>query len=707
MSERDLPSRVDSERSIPSSKSVPALHHISQGAGENGRSSHDVFNPGYSRTSSNNSINNGVQNGMQQQPTQQGLRSRSTHNLNQQDAGFYQNLSVYRNKMPSPQQLGDRSSALRSSQNSLHSTNTQRPSSAYYPPSVTAQARPSNLHQSIPNLKSPPSVHRLHQEDSRSGSFPTVNSTGRPDERQPHYPSHQNYQVQSVPRLQNEDMKYSHYPGGAHPMSPSYGNPNQRPDDIRQTAVNSYPSPHHNMSQGYSPAPQHALSPMNNSHRGHEEVMRQPSNDMRYPQQPPQGLLREDMFRQSQQGRMDERLTTNGNIRPEDMRTANHIRNEDMMRYPSSNNIKSPEMQGRANEDMMRQNKQHSEDVIRNNDMMMRGEMRPSKSEDMLRQPSREEMMRYNSTNNIRTQEDPSLKIDERQFAQMHAAGKHVEDMRHPNAGRSEEALKQNQNEIVRQHPVNASLRGQAKMAEMGEEVRRRQNRVAPGYNQYQPNSSNYQQYQPQSTSSPYYQQSPGMNQTYPQAQQQQQPPQQQQQYYSPAPNQQQQQPVSQYSQQQYQQPMSPSYTQSSSAYNQQTMNTSTQNMRNYPTTPNQQQPPPNLAQAHAAMQNLSLNTSYPQAVTSPTAYNQTNFAYNSQQMSPQSAYPKSPPTAPKPKPKLDDIPPDLPPSSTHPLYAASMQEPPKGAFYPSTTVQGKGGPAANPWEREEREKVR
>lgn len=107
MSERDLPSRVDSERSIPSSKSVPALHHISQGGVENSRNAHDVFNPGYSRTSSNNSINNAVQNGVQPM-AQQGLRSRSTHNLNQQDAGFYQNLSVYRNKMPSPQHLGDR-----------------------------------------------------------------------------------------------------------------------------------------------------------------------------------------------------------------------------------------------------------------------------------------------------------------------------------------------------------------------------------------------------------------------------------------------------------------------------------------------------------------------------------------------------------------------------------------------------------------------
>lgn len=110
MSERDLPSRVDAERTIPSSKSVPALHHISPGS-EQPRGSHDVFNPGYSRTSSNNSINTnsvapGNQNGVPN--NQNNLRSRSTHNLNQQDAGFYQNLSVYRNKMPSPQQLGDR-----------------------------------------------------------------------------------------------------------------------------------------------------------------------------------------------------------------------------------------------------------------------------------------------------------------------------------------------------------------------------------------------------------------------------------------------------------------------------------------------------------------------------------------------------------------------------------------------------------------------
>lgn len=110
MSERDLPSRVDAERSIPSSKSVPALHHISPGS-EQSRNPHELFNPGYSRTSSSNSINTnsanvGPTNGVVNQGNN--LRSRSTHNLLQQDAGFYQNLSVYRNKMPSPQQLGDR-----------------------------------------------------------------------------------------------------------------------------------------------------------------------------------------------------------------------------------------------------------------------------------------------------------------------------------------------------------------------------------------------------------------------------------------------------------------------------------------------------------------------------------------------------------------------------------------------------------------------
>lgn len=59
-------------------------------------------------------------------------------------------------------------------------------------------------------------------------------------------------------------------------------------------------------------------------------------------------------------------------------------------------------------------------------------------------------------------------------------------------------------------------------------------------------------------------------------------------------------------------------------------------------------------------------------------------------------------------KSEYEDDPPPVPPTTTHPLYTASMTEPPKGAFYPTNTNQReiKGTPATNPWEREEREKV-
>lgn len=66
-----------------------------------------------------------------------------------------------------------RTSALRSSQNSLHSSvisTSQRPSSAYYPPTSATNPRPNNLHQSIPNLKNPPSTHRLTSEEGLGGA---------------------------------------------------------------------------------------------------------------------------------------------------------------------------------------------------------------------------------------------------------------------------------------------------------------------------------------------------------------------------------------------------------------------------------------------------------------------------------------------------------------------------------------------------------
>lgn len=105
MSERDLPSKVDSEQQrplIPSSKSVPALHQM--------HSPHHTDPPSSVPRPHPDATYRGPASSSNVPIGQNGMRSRSTHNLHQQDTGFYQNLSVYRNKMPSPQQqqLGDR-----------------------------------------------------------------------------------------------------------------------------------------------------------------------------------------------------------------------------------------------------------------------------------------------------------------------------------------------------------------------------------------------------------------------------------------------------------------------------------------------------------------------------------------------------------------------------------------------------------------------
>lgn len=152
-----------------------------------------------------------------------------------------------------------------------------------------------------------------------------------------------------------------HYPGSV--SSPQYGQPGNYPSPM-QTQAFSPNGPHH----------------MPNGQRGHDEVMRQPSNDIRYQQ----NLMRDDVFRQSQQGRMEEmRIAANGG----------QIRSDEMMRYPSSNNIKN-DNQGRINEEM-RLGKMSNDDMIRSSEIVRTGDvMRTSKSEDMLRQHTREEMMR-------------------------------------------------------------------------------------------------------------------------------------------------------------------------------------------------------------------------------------------------------------------------------------------------------------------------
>lgn len=539
MSERDLPSRVDQERTIPSSKSVPALHHISPNSEQPRSTSHDVFNPGYSRTSSNNSINTNTavpsasqpNNGPLQNPAS--LRSRSTHNLhqqqqNQQDMGFYQNLSVYRNKIPSPQHLGDRSSTLRSSQNSLQSSvNSQRPSSAYYPPTMQSAPSRSNLHQSIPNLKSPPSTHRLHNEDNRSGSYPAINS----QQQQPQQIYGPNYNT----------------PNGTN--NTNYGNNTNYYQSSYQNSAGSHPSPTGNYNNANNISqPLHINANGQNGLR--QEEMRYNSNTM-----PGNGinggLLREDVFRQSQNS---QRLQ----------------HGDEILRYPSANNIRMQEAQVQD---------------LRNDPLSRHTDMRTSKSEDMLKQHQHhtENIMRYASTSNIRSHElNNRLSTEER------------------------------------------VMRGQAKMVEMGEELRRRQNRLMnPQYNQNQ----GYPNYYPQQQSGQYYQQQ------------------------------------------------------------QQSLQNATQSMQNlnlnYQSGYQQHPLSPNYFQSQARANKLTEDINLQNSPTSPTY--------------------KQPPIAPKPARKPDD-PPEPPPTSTHPLYSASSQDPPKMAFYP-TGMTSSNKTLRDPWQREEQER--
>lgn len=108
------------------------------------------------------------------------------------------------------------------------------------------------------------------------------------------------------------------------------------------------------------------------------------------------------------------------------------------------------------------------------------------------------------------------------------------------------------------------------------------------------------------------------------------------------------------------------------------------------------------MAQNTQSMQNLTLNQQYPNYPN----YHQQNQYYlppTSQMNSPTSPTYKSPPVAPKPK-KTEE-PPELPPTSTHPLYSASSQDPPKMAFYPTTTSTSSGKTPRDPWAREEQER--
>lgn len=268
--------------------------------------------------------------------------------------------------------LNFRSSALRSSQNSLQSniTSNQRPASAYYPPASGPSAVRSNLHQSIPNLKSPPSTQQIHSEETRSGSFPSVNQqhaqaynqSGYGNQTQT-YPGQNPGYVNQNFQGQNQNFPSPNYPKSHEEINKTFAN-NQSFGAQRANEINSYPSPNHNP-QSYPNNLQQPLHINANGQRAEEIGMRYSNT----------GLLREDVFRHSQ-----------------------NSRSEEMMRYPSTSNVKIQEAQ-------IQQNKMQ-DDLSRNN------EMRTSKSEDMLRHHSNQnDMLRYASSGNIRAQESNKIEL--------------------------------------------------------------------------------------------------------------------------------------------------------------------------------------------------------------------------------------------------------------------------------------------------------
>ncbi|PSN54552.1 hypothetical protein C0J52_07115, partial [Blattella germanica] len=174
MSERDLPSRLLSEQNhngdsrrnlaphapIQSSKSVPSLNSgnndlvhgpTSPNSGPNstpGTKQHEVFNPGYSRTSSTNSIPQKTTYEAQAPPAGgAGLRSKSSQNLNDPRSP---------NSALPPTGLGSR----QSSNPSLH--HSPHPQSAIHPHHMNQHPHPAHLNPQHPSQNQHPPPHMNH-----------------------------------------------------------------------------------------------------------------------------------------------------------------------------------------------------------------------------------------------------------------------------------------------------------------------------------------------------------------------------------------------------------------------------------------------------------------------------------------------------------------------------------------------------------------
>ena len=481
-------------------------------------------------------------------------------------------------------------------------TNSQRPSSAYYPNPLTQNSMGRlPLHQSIPNLKSPSQEPRA--------AFPMV--------------AHQMQQSYGM------NPNYSGPPGMNYHQNQTYQNQNYRPQKQNYDRVNQYGGePQNYINTNYPRHQQQVQHQQHDENRqypmyaGQRSENSYPSPTMPAPTYQPTNLHQPLHINASGQ-------RTDDINRPQDTRYSSGLLQED---YRHAQELQT--QQSKVQESMGRQ-----EDFTRNN------EIRVSKSEDMLRQyaGNQNEQLRYTSIGNIKIQDKDMQKTATDTYQQQSRT----------NHDDSKEDIR----------PMN-NLRGQAKLAEMSEEVRRRQNRTLPSQF-HSPNNIYYQQ-------------------------------QQQQQYYSPQghPNTQQSYTSSHLQNTQSMQNLSLSQNYSLiQNYPGSSFTNHTQFQEKTPHSYHQNQPTPNYQ---------SPNQHYSGSMQGFTSNQQQQSYYNSGQNVPASPnYVKTPPVTLKPK-KGDDVP-DLPPTSTHPLYSASSQDPPKMSLYTAASAVTKTH--RDPWAREEQER--
>ncbi|XP_023710210.1 uncharacterized protein LOC111865986 isoform X4 [Cryptotermes secundus] len=208
MSERDLPSRLLSEQNhngdsrrniapntpIQSSKSVPSLNSANNDlvhgptspapgpSSTPGSKQHEVFNPGYSRTSSTNSIPQKTFEVQSQPGSATGLRSKSSQNLNDPRSPT--------SALP-PTGLGSRQSSNPAIHHSPHLQST------VHPHHMNQHPHPSQINPQHPSQAQHPPLHTNHHPPQMLPQYPSHN-------QQQHSPHGQNLMNQHQMNQQNQ-----------------------------------------------------------------------------------------------------------------------------------------------------------------------------------------------------------------------------------------------------------------------------------------------------------------------------------------------------------------------------------------------------------------------------------------------------------------------------------------------------------------------